>query len=61
MNQKDNLLKEDRRSNYFVKHEVEEFIYRLCNSDDPKLKEIGYQRKQELLDKHKSLSLLEDT
>jgi hypothetical protein len=61
MNRKDNSLKKDNCPNSFVKHEVEEFIYKLCNSNDPKLQEMGHRHKQELIDKQKNLNMLKDT
>jgi len=61
MNRKDNPLKKDNCTSSFVRHEVEEFIYKLCNSDDPKLQEMGHRHKQELIDKHKTLSMLKNT
>jgi len=60
MSQKSNLLNKDDNSSGFVRHEVEEFIYKLCNSDNPKLQEMGHSHKQELIDKQKHLSLLKD-
>ena len=49
-------LKDCSRPFPFVSHEWEEFVYKVCNSDDRKPKEIGHRKKDMVMSKRKSLN-----